>query len=145
MIEELEHDVRHSPNAFDWCGSIEVARVREWLESHGREASDELIALWATTGGGDMFETEEVLAPTGVDDHDLEAINRRLWAAGLPDRLLVFHSGLYLTAIDPDQKIVRVDAEHLQPTGVFSSLSAWYGDLRREYARTYGLPVSSEP
>jgi hypothetical protein len=139
MIEALDQDLRVAPNAFDWRGSTEVARVRQWLESHGHAAPDDLVSLWAMTGGGDMFETEEILAPTGVGDHDLEAVNRRLWDSGLSERLLVFHSGLHLTAIDPNRRIIRIDPDSLEPTGSFSSLSAWYGDLRREYARTYGL------
>ncbi len=66
MIYALDQDLRFAPNAFDWLGSTEVARVKDWLHSHGREVPDDLIALWALTGGGDMFETEEIFAPTGV-------------------------------------------------------------------------------
>lgn len=142
MIYALDQDLRFAPNAFDWLGSTEVARVKDWLHSHGREVPDDLVSLWAMTGGGDMFETEEILAPTGVGDHDLEAVNRRLWDSGLSEQLLVFHSGLHLTAIDPDRRIIRIDPDNLEPTGSFSSLSAWYEDLRHEYARTYGLDSS---
>jgi hypothetical protein len=141
MIEQFDDDVRFAPNAFDWRGGSSVGEVTEWLETHRRRVPADLIALWARTGGGDMFETEEVLAPTGLGDHDLEAVNRRLWAAGLAEDLLVFHSGLYLTAIDGDGRIVRVDPDRLEPVGTFDSINAWYADLRREYARSYGLPI----
>lgn len=140
MIELLEEDLRFAPNAFDWRGSTEVSHLIEWLERHGRRVPQDLIALWAWTGGGDMFETEEVLCPTATGDHDLEAVNLRLWFSGLAEELLVFHSGLYLTAVGPDETVVRIDPDRLEPVGFFGSIGDWYDDLRGEYARTYGLP-----
>jgi hypothetical protein len=141
MIGVFEQDVRSAPGAFDWQGSSDVSRVMEWLEASGRRVPEDLITLWAQTGGGDMFETEEVLSPTATDDHDLEAVNRRLWAAGLAEELLVFHRGLYLTAVDASERIVRVDPDRLEPVGFFASIGDWYADLRGEYARSYGLPL----
>jgi hypothetical protein len=143
MIAWFEEDVRFAPNAFDWRGSSTVEAVNEWLATNSRRVPPDLVWLWARTGGGDMFETEEILSPTGSGDYDLGATNRRLWAAGLPKNLLVFHSGLYLTAIDSDERVIQVDPDRLQPIGAFDSIGHWYADLRREYARTYGLPERS--
>jgi len=143
MIACFEEDVRFAPNAFDWRGSTDLNVLHEWLASRNRTVPEELVELWGRTGGGDMFETEEILSPFASGDHDLEAVNRRLWAAGLSEDLLVFHSGLYLTAVDSKAQIVRVDPDHLEPDGGFGSIEDWYRDLRREYARTYGLPRGS--
>lgn len=140
MIDSFEQDVRFAPNAFDWRGSTEVSSLTEWLQAHGRRVPEDLVKLWAQTGGGDMFETEEVLSPTAKGDHNLEAVNRRLWAAGLAEELLVFHSGLYLTAIDSNERVVRIDPDRLVPVGFFGSIDNWYNDIRGEYARSYGLP-----
>jgi len=140
MIDSFEQDLRFAPNAFDWRGSTEVGPLMEWLEAHGRRVPKDLIGLWAQTGGGDMFETEEVLSPTATGDHDLEAVNRRLWASGLAEDLLVFHSGLFMTAIDSNERIVRIDPDRLEPVAFFGSIDDWYADLRGEYARSYGLP-----
>jgi hypothetical protein len=145
MIGSLERDVRLAPNAFDWLGSTGVAPLTEWLDRNGRRVPEDLVTLWARTGGGDMFETEEVLSPSATGDHDLEAVNRRLWAAGLAEEHLVFHSGLYLTAVDSRGAIVRIDRDRLEPVGAFDSIGDWYADLRREYGRTYGLPSGLHP
>lgn len=143
MTSSFEQDLRFAPNAFNWRGSTEVEPITEWLEAHGRHVPQDLIRLWARTGGGDMFETEEVLSPTATGDHDLEAVNRRLWAAGLAEELLVFHLGLYVTAVDLSERVVRIDPDRLEPVGFFNSIDDWYADLRAEYARSYGLPSIS--
>jgi hypothetical protein len=129
--------MRLAPQAFDWLGGGPVGlsgRLRRW------RVPEDLLSLWAQTGGGDMFETEELLSPTASEHHDLEAVNHKLWSAGLPSELLVFHIGLFWTAIDGAQRVIKVDPDHLAPVASFESLSDWYLDLRSEYARKYGLP-----
>ncbi len=139
MIELLKEDLASAPSAFDWRGPTDVEALRRWLKEHMRRVPDDLLALWARTGGGDMFETEEVLSPLAVGDHDLAATNDQLWAQGLPSELLVFHSGLYMTAIGPEESVIRVDSIRLTQVGLFDSMSGWYADLRGEYAETYDL------
>lgn len=90
-------------------------------------------------GGGDMFETEEVFAPSGPQEYDIDLANRQLWERGMPRNLLAFHSGLHVSAIDGRGQVVKVDAATMRPVGAFSSVDEWYADLRREYASTYGL------
>jgi hypothetical protein len=140
VIDMLQEDVRAAPTAFHWRGSVERNRLIEWLGRNQRTVPDELILLWTLTGGGDMFETEELLCPMAAGEHDLELVNTRMRASGLSADFLVFHIGLHVTAVQTDGQLAKVDAERLSQTGGFESLADWYLDLRREYGKAYGLP-----
>lgn len=142
MIALALEDTHVAPNAFDWNGPLDHAWLIGWLAQRRLNAPADLVALWSFTGGGDMFETEEVLCPSAKDlEHDLEYRGGQLVAGGLSEELLVFHAGLYLTAVGRDGKIVKLDPDTLRPSGSFSSLDDWYADLRAEYADRYGLPA----
>jgi hypothetical protein len=136
----LATDLGAVPAVFDVSGPVPTTALREWVRRQSRAIPDDLVALWELIGGGDIFETEEIFAPVTDPDHEIDKANRHFKQSGLPAEYLVFHAGLYLTAIDSHGRIVQLDPDMLEPTGLFASIDDWYNDLRGEYGPKYGLP-----
>jgi hypothetical protein len=57
--------------------------------------------LWLKVGGGDLFETETLLAPYGDETlgDDIDTVNRFYPARGMPSNYLVFHYGWGLSVV----------------------------------------------
>ncbi len=115
-----------------------------WIDEYGWQLSEDLIAFWEQTGGGDIFETETFLRPCGSSDLDdsLEVVNQSLQSRGLRgDRCLVFHIGLAISAIRlADGRYVQLSKTDFSELAEYASLDEWYGKLvRAEYAQRYGL------
>lgn len=145
MTTTLINDRHRRPELFRWNGPMERSALTKWLERNvldGRLPED-LVALWAETGGGDVFETETILAPFGDASlgEDIIEVNRSLHEAGMPSQYLVFHTGLLTSAIDT----LIGDYVELAPVDFrvvrrFSSLDDWYeSTLRAEYSHRYGI------
>jgi hypothetical protein len=142
----LLEDSRLRPDLFHWNGQMDAAGLHIWLTESpwvGRCPAD-LLELWRETGGGDVFETETILGPLGDPrlDDDILAVNSALRGNGMPDRFLVFHRGMLVSAANTELG----DYVELSPSGFdvlrrFPSLDAWYSaTLRDEYADRYHLP-----
>jgi hypothetical protein len=143
VIAQLQSDMTAAPQAFALIGPVERAAIDRALSELDHPASEALRELWIATGGGDMFETEELLSPLAEGLHALRERNLELRSAGLPADLLAFHVGLYITAVQPSGSLVALHPETLEVICAFDTLEEWYADLRREYAGTYGLPAPS--
>jgi hypothetical protein len=143
MIERLRQDIAEAPEAFDLVGPVDPAAIDQTTAALGHPASEPLRELWSAIGGGDMFETEELLSPTTSGPHSLAEQNAELRRGGLPAGFLVFHRGLHMTAADPSGSLVALDPDTFDAVRRFDSLAEWYDDLRREYAATYGLSESA--
>jgi hypothetical protein len=139
MVDQLQRDAAEAPNGFDFLGPVPVERLERWAATHHLAIPHDLLDLWALTGGGDLFETEELFCPDARNDHDISPVNQRLRRQGLPPDLLVFHSGLTLTAAATSGALVELDPHTCAVRRAIASLDDWYTDLRSEYAETYGL------
>jgi hypothetical protein len=140
-MDQLKKDIAESPNAFEFLGPPDKSMIEAVLAVLDHPASDEVRGLWSVVGGGHMFETEDVLGPTPKGLYSLRDHNEELRSAGLDRDLLVFHRGLYLTAVDRGGILWALDPETLEKARGFDTLADWYDDLRREYVSTYGLPT----
>ena len=142
----LTADIRTRPDLFRWNGRMDSAELRTWLANNewlGLFPSD-LLAFWQETGGGDMFETETVLGPLG-DPHlgdDISTVNREMRSQGMPERFLVYHVGMLVSAVDTVQgNYVELDQSDFHVLRRFASFDEWYvATLREEYRQRYGLP-----
>jgi hypothetical protein len=144
----LKRDLRAAPRAFFVSGPVDEEVLGAWLARQDREIPEDLLTLWRTIGGGELFETEELLVPGGVDiyvgefahlnaDYDLDAQNTELRDRGMSSDFLVFHHGAgWLVAIDRVGAVVELDRATYEPVGGFASVEDWYRTVREAL---YGL------
>jgi hypothetical protein len=140
-VSLLEDDERKRPDLFLWNGPIPREGLEQRLAFLRITAPDDLVAFWLRTGGGDIFETETLLAPMGPPLHevlDVASATADGKKKGLPEGCPVFHVGLGMSFVDRDGRFV-----HRGPKGqigVYSSLQEWYRvAIHAQYQDRYGL------
>ncbi|MCU1306650.1 MAG: hypothetical protein JWN45_1345 [Acidobacteriaceae bacterium] len=142
MIDLLMADAKIAPQAFEWNGSLKREEVEDWVCKKQLTLPQDLIDLWVFTGGGVVFESEQILAPWQVHSFakSLENVNTEHLLRGKPSRLLIFEEGSFLSAIDLlTQKIVTIDENYKQESS-FSDLNSWYRQtLRHEFGERYSV------
>lgn len=124
---------------------MDSVSLRAWLDSNewlGPCPSD-LLAFWQATGGGDAFETETILGPSG-DPHlgdDIASVNREMRSRGMPERFVVYHLGLLMSAVDTAAgDYVELEPSDFHVLRRFVSLDEWYrATLREEFRQRYHL------
>jgi len=133
-------DAQQRPQAFSWKGPVPEDRLRAWLEDVTYPVPDDLVAVWATVGGGGLFESEELYAPDGTAD-DLRMTTGYLVGRGLRPGLTVFHRGTWISAIDRSNgEVVALGATTFDEIARFGTFDAWYCSLlRAEFGGRYGL------
>jgi len=142
MSEAILADAHQREDLFHWLGPIEPGGLKSWLAHQQLEVPDDLFALWTATGGGDMFESETILAPFGDPTlaDDVTSVNEFHRRRGMSPAYLLFHVGLGLTAIRlADGRIVELAPDTYQEKQEFPSLASWYDSIRSELAARYGL------
>lgn len=144
MMTQLQTDAAQHPELFQWNGSIPEQRLLRWLKDRALVVPEDLLRLWTTTGGGELFETETLLAPNRSTDpgSDLDSVNQLHWESGLPTKYLIFSVGAFgLSAIRlADGNYVLLDDEGYSELSEFTDLADWYSStIRSEYAQRYGL------
>jgi hypothetical protein len=141
MSLSLLIDVQERPQAFRWKGPVSTDDLRSWLDAIDYPVPYDLIELWATLGGGDLFESEELFAPDGTEDDIREVTKYLVTAQGLRHGLIVFHRGTWVSAIDQSTgELVAMDDPAFEEVSRFRTLDEWYRQLlRAEFADRYGL------
>lgn len=148
MLPQLDADAALRPGLFLWNGAIPEADLDAWLDARRLVVPADLRRLWTITGGGELFESEDLWAPLAPPPvgypEDFESINRQYRDRGMASIYLVYHTGLGVSAVrQPDGALVSLSPQALSEIGTFSALDAWYAWLRLEYAERYGLPPRS--
>lgn len=144
MTIALFEDAAKRPDLFNWNGPVGEKAVDRWLAERRLAAPEELRAVWAKTGGGEIFESETILGPfadAALGD-DVDSVNEHLRAQGLPPEFLVFHAGIggYTAVNQRDQSLAQIDPKTYQAVSSFPTFDEWYTQvIRAEYAETYGL------
>lgn len=143
MIAQLTADEEVAPYLFHWSGRVLPSELRNWIRTVGIMPPSDLVWLWIETGGGTMFETEEVLCPMKSAINDLDVLTAtKLWhGRGLDPQLLVFHQGMCVSAWDHSAGKVRTYSRRdLRALEDARSIDEWYTQIiRAEYAARYGL------
>lgn len=141
MIERLERDIVARPDVFFWSGPVPREEVLDAVRRAGYAVPDALVDLWEKYGVLDMFETETILSPTDHGYDGLVENNEGLRQQGMPPDYIVFHTGLFMTAVrQSDQAIVQLDEDTFAEEGVYDSLKDWYErGIRGAYATHYRL------
>lgn len=143
MINQLAADMALRPDLFRWRSAIPADDLHAWLRETGLSALPALISLWSVTGGGELFETEELLDP--LDDRNFGVAPRtKDLREVIPAGSTVFHEGIWLTVITTDGQIEAVDRPGGRTRRRYPSLDDWYADIRSEYAERYGLPPNND-
>lgn len=144
MMAALREDAKRRPELFDWEGPVSRAHLEPLLAERGWSLPADLVSLWEQTGGGEIFESETLLAPCGdiALGDNLFTFNDELRQQGLPEGYVVFHSGMTVSAVRlADGRYIELDVTDFHERAIFSSLEDWYLRLiRAEYAERYGLP-----
>ncbi len=126
-LDALHDDVLTRPELFRWEGRLDRGAVEEWVAREGLVVPGSLQELWIETGGGTLFESEELLAPLSDDPPLL----RRA------PRVLIFHQGICESAVDQSTgDLVLLGHRVIHP---IRDLAAWYFVLRDEFGDRYGL------
>ena len=141
-------DSEERPELFDWFGAIDLSMIESWALGLNLVVPRDLLDLWSQTGGGDCFESETIFRPTTlpsampyfVAGDDIVSANDQRAKHGKPTSYLVFHDGVFTSAIRlADCALVTLEQQY-QETGVYSDLNEWYvRALRAEFASKYGL------
>ena len=145
-MDQLERDIAARPGLFFWSGPVPREEVLDAVRREGYSVPDALLDLWERYGVLDMFETETVLSPTDGGYDDVAGVTQGLWERGMPPEYVVFHTGLFLTAVrQGDGAIVQVGEDSFAEEEVYGSLEDWYErGLRGAYAAHYRLPAGPE-
>ena len=147
MLPTIFDDALARPDLFFWFGTNEV-EFEPWLAALPIRAHPGLVSFWRRTGGGDCFETETLLGPLATEEGDnVIEMSEFYWSKGLPRDLLLFHTGMCLSASSVDMRRHRNRLVILKPKTFeveqgFDTFNAWYQNiLRSEHAERYGLTV----
>jgi hypothetical protein len=145
MHTAILQDALQRPELFRWNGPIPRDDVRRWIHTHLARIPLDLLDTWVEFGGGELFESEILLAPTdGVDG--INSRTEHLRARGLADGLLAIHEGSFITAIAASSgELIALDWATLRETARFATLDNWYElTIRAEFAERYGLSALSD-
>jgi hypothetical protein len=145
MLPTIYEDALVRPDLFHWFGAVE-AEFERWLTAFPLRVHPGLVSFWRRTGGGDLFETETLLGPLAPDENDnVLKVSEFHWNKGLPRDLVVFHTGLCLSASSVDMRrhrnrLVVIKPDSFEVAHCFDTFNGWYQNvLRSEYAERYGL------
>ena len=143
MKPQILTDAKSMPRLFLWEGPVEPHFLSRMLAENGWSAPNDLFEFWVTTGGGEIFESEALLAPHGRAElgENLITANHELRQSGLPPGYMAFHTGLEISAVRlSDGMYVRLDPEDFHEVAEYTSFDDWYRHfLRKVYAEVYGL------
>lgn len=123
---------------FLWNGLVAQDLLKNIIAKEGWNIPQDLFEFWCQTGGGDIFETEEILCPT-VNLNEIKEVNLAIRSV-TPD-LIAFHMGLCITAVRQSNcDYVVLESEGGPIINTYKSFESWYkGTLRAEYSERYGL------
>jgi hypothetical protein len=143
VTSHILKDATVRPELFHFHGAVDRRIVEAYFADMGWKVPDDLTNFLIATGGGDLFETETILGlnhEEGLDD-DLLTVNEYYRDAGLPEQMVVFHTGLGISAVRlMDGSYVWLQPESFKILATFASLNDWYRSvLRSEYATRYRL------
>ncbi len=146
LTGQIGRDAEQRPELFRWKGSESRGRLSGWASGIAGKVPEDLLSLWSSTGGGELFETETLLSPfgdPGVGD-DVDGVTQLYRERGLTPDWIVFHTGFGMSAFSTqDGRIAWFGSSSNTPTSVFASVDDWYTHaLRAEYAGRYGLSAS---
>lgn len=145
MTPAMRRDLELKPLLFFWEGAVDRQRLKQLLDEKGWGLPMDLFNLLASTGGGEIFESETILGPFREADlgDNLFTFNEELRGRGLPEGYVVFHTGMAVSAVRlTDGRYVEFGLDNFEKREEFASLEDWYLRLiRAEYAERYGLPA----
>lgn len=143
MFNIIDQDSEKFPSLFVWNEPIEKEDLKLWFEEHSLYVPEDLIMFLSATGGGNMFESENILSPFGSQElgNDIESTNDWYLDNGLSDDLMIFNTGAYLSAVRlSDQKYVLLDSIDYEVESEFETFDDWYiNTVRSGFAERYNL------
>jgi hypothetical protein len=133
-------DAAAHPRLFLWFGAPSADQLRA-VSAAFVQLPQGLLHFWKLTGGGDVFESETILGPAGINEDNVLAATRRLQSQGLSKDYCLFHRGLTTTVVDLIAGRFQVVDEKFRPLrSSIETFDDWYESvLRKEYAQRYGL------
>lgn len=144
MSSPWDEDQASRPDLFVWRGPVARRALDQWAHERRLRLPQDLLRLWSTTGGGELFESETILAPFGDPalGDDVDSVNQLHHSKGLSSDYLVVHVGSALTVIRlEDGYWIVLDPKTYSTLRVFRTLDEWYrAIIRAEFADRYSLP-----
>ena len=141
MITQITEDSNLRPGLFFWRGAVPLSEIEKWEREQLASVPVDIKQLWNTRGGGDLFESETILQPSGPDEDDLVLPRSKwFWGKGLDSDCYVFHEGLYVSTFRRSGDLLcSLNSSDFSEVGTFRTLDDWYLSLRAEYGDRYGL------
>jgi hypothetical protein len=142
MIDLILKDSKLRPDLFFWWGNIPLSEIERWEREQCVSVPEDLKQLWSIKGGGDLFESETILPPSGATEDGLVLPRSKwFWGKGLDSDYYVFHEGLYVSAFrESSNALCSLKDANFSLVSTFGTLDDWYLSLRAEYGDRYGLP-----
>lgn len=111
----IYEDALTRPDLFRWYGVVE-SEFEAWLAALPLRIHPGLVSFWRRTGGADLFESEMIIGPLASAESDnVLKVSEFHWKKGLSRDLLVFHTGLCLSASSVDMRRHRNRLAVLKP------------------------------
>lgn len=143
MFNKISQDSENYPSLFLWNGTIDEEDIKDWFEDRSLYVPEDLIKFLSATGGGTMFESEDILTPFANPEfgNELESTNDWYQNNGMSEDLLIFNTGAYLSAVRlSDQKYVLLDSIEYEVESEYDSFDEWYQEtVRSGFAEQYNL------
>lgn len=139
-------DAIAKPKVFHWNNPIPDDRLDRCLRDRKLVVPEDLKRFWMTTGGGSVFESEDLLGPFGNAQllADFDGPNDCHRSKGLPADWLLFHTGTWLSAIRSGEPQYLLLNNHYAIIGEYVNFEQWYrNSIRAEFADRYGLQSAS--
>jgi len=144
---KILEDAATCPEVFVWYGSIPTEDLACWQDQRGLCLPRDLRDLWLQTGGGDIFESETILAPGATYSWAdcFDEVNAQHRDKGMSGDFAIFHIGVVLSAFQvSDGKYTILEEGSYSVLRKYESLDDWYEEeLRKEYGDRYGLKTGT--
>jgi hypothetical protein len=145
VFDLILYDSENNPDLFIWNGPINEDDIVNWFEDRSLDVPDDFIKFLSATGGGNIFESEEILSPFGDPQfgNDLESTNDWFINNGLPEDMLIFNTGAYLSALRlSDQKYLLLDSIDYTIESEYNSFDDCYSkSVRAGFADRYNIQL----
>ncbi len=76
IVEKIRTELKHNPSVFFPYGAVGQKQLSKTLKIYDFRFPEELVELWYTFGGGDLFQEETFLYPLVTEKQEIQDIKR---------------------------------------------------------------------
>ncbi len=149
LANAIEEELRRKPKFFMPFGAIGKTDLAKALSQYDFLFPQELVNLWIKFGGGEFWETENILHPLPTDDESLEdmvSYNKFAYETGFDRAFHIFASNtVELVAfhkVNHSIKIFRPKEEHYREDGQFDNILEWFNSIFQDQYDSLAITIA---